>query len=102
MKICTSHDAIRIMKYQGFFKNLKYFEVLFKVYPLNDLNRPGIYYVVIKDQDQFVDNVFEVNVLKKSIKEMDFEETLDKIREQALPEFKIPTDRKRGTAYGQG
>ena len=101
MKNFTSHDAIRIIKYQGFFKKLKYFNITFKVYPLDDSDKIGHYYVVIKDQEQFIDTIYLVNVLKKNFTEEDFETSLNKIRELKLSEFIVEVNRKKENQHGQ-
>ena len=102
MRSYTSHDAVRIIKYTSFFRKLKYFKVTFRVYPFDDAEKPGMYYIVIRGEDQFEDTIYEVNVLKKSYQEMDFEGTLEKISDLKLMVFEVPTERKRGVAYGQG
>lgn len=100
MKNHTCHDAVKIIKYKGFFKHLKYYEVTFRVYPLIDLDRPGIYYVILKNQDQFNDAAYEVNVLKDIYTEIDFEKTSDLVRETNLTEYPIKVERKKGVTYG--
>ena len=98
MKNCTVHDAVRIIKYNSFFKKLKFFNVVFRVYPIND--QIGNYYVLIKDENQFVDTAYHVNVLKKMYEEVNFEETVEDIRNNQLVEFKVSAIRNKGKSYG--
>lgn len=102
MKTFTAHDAVRLIKYEGFFKKLKHYQVIFRVYPLNDPLKPGIFYVILKNEDQIVDTAYEVNLFKKSFTDVDFEGTLEKIQKLQLLEFPIPTERRKGSNYGHG
>lgn len=95
MKNITTHDAIKLIKYQSFFKNLKYYEVTFRVFSITDSLKPGMYYIIIKDQEQFIDMAFEVDVLKKTFWEVDIENTLEEIKEKNLIEFKVDIIRKK-------
>ena len=96
----TCHDAAYIIKYETFFKKLKYFKVTLRVYPLECLDQPGIYYILIHDEDQIEDMAFKVNVLKRCFEEIIFEVALEFIKEKNLTEYKIEVDRKKRINYG--
>ena len=100
MRHHTCHDASCIIKYESFLKKLKHFKVTLRIYPLEDLDRPGIYYVLLKDEDLIEDTAFEVNVLKRIFKEIDFEVALKLIDEKKLTEYKVELDRKKVINYG--
>ena len=100
MRNHTCHDAACIIKYETFLKKLKFFKVTLRIYPLESLDRPGIYYVLIQDEDQIEDMAFEVNVLKRRFEEVELEVTLEKIKKSDLIEYKIEVDRKKRINYG--
>jgi len=97
---CTCHDAVRIIK-QSFFNKLKYYEVTFNVYPLNNLDNPGIYYVLIQNEDQFIDLAYKVNVIKDSFEEVALEVSLIQISENDLHKYEIHQQKRKIINYGQ-
>ena len=89
----TCHDAICVMKNNTFFAKMKWYEVTSTVYSCELGEYPWKYYVIFRDQDQFFDSAYEINLKTRAATEIDMGVASKIIKEGGLKGYEQKIER---------